>query len=69
MAKLLRCRDAGMVCEWEVCATTETEVLTRGAEHAREVHGKTEFSPEEIEQVKAVIREVDSCPQQPQHEI
>jgi predicted small metal-binding protein len=67
MAKLLRCRDVGVDCDWEVCGLSEDEVMTKGAEHARVDHGRTEFSPEEIELVRTKILEVDSCPHMPQH--
>jgi predicted small metal-binding protein len=43
MAKVLRCRDAGMSCDFEVRATTEEEILPRAAEHAQTVHGMKEI--------------------------
>ncbi len=69
MAKLLRCRDVGLECDFEVCGMDETEVLTKGAEHARDVHNKTEFSPEEMAMVRAKILEVESCPHLPPHAV
>ena len=57
MAKVLRCRDVGVACDWEACGQTEEEVLAKGAEHARKEHGTTEISPEMITKVRAAIRD------------
>ena len=67
MAKMLRCKDVGMECGFEVCGKDEAEVMAKGAEHAREVHDKTEFTPEEMEMIRARIIEVESCPHVPRH--
>jgi predicted small metal-binding protein len=67
MAKMLRCRDIGVDCDFEVCGSDETDVLTKGAEHARTAHNKTEFSPEEMAMVRAAMVEVDHCPHVPEH--
>jgi len=34
MAKVLRCRDVGMDCSFEVRADTEVDILKKAAEHA-----------------------------------
>ena len=69
MAKMLRCRDVGVECDFEVCGIDEAEVMTKGAEHARSEHNKTEFSDEEMAMVRSNILEVASCPHTPQHAV
>jgi len=39
MKKILKCRDVGVDCDFEVSGKTEEEVLKKAAEHARKDHG------------------------------
>lgn len=39
MAKMLRCRDAGVDCDAVIRAETEEELMRKVAEHAKTVHG------------------------------
>lgn len=57
MAKVLRCRDVGIACDWEARAETVEEVLEQAAKHAAERHNMTEISDEKLAQVKAAIRD------------
>jgi predicted small metal-binding protein len=57
MAKLLRCRDVGMDCDFEARAATEEEILQRVAEHAQMAHGMKEIPPEGVAKVRAAIRD------------
>lgn len=57
MEKVLHCRDVGFDCNGVIKAQTEKEVLTLAAEHARNVHGVTEISPEIASKIKAAIKE------------
>jgi predicted small metal-binding protein len=57
MAKVLRCRDVGMDCDFEVRATTEAEILQRAAEHAQTAHGMREVPEEVVAKVRAAIRD------------
>jgi predicted small metal-binding protein len=57
MAKVLRCRDIGMDCSFEVHADTEEEILNKAAEHALAVHNMKEITKEIVEKVRAVIRD------------
>jgi predicted small metal-binding protein len=57
MAKVLRCRDVGMDCDFEVRATTEEEILQKAAEHAQTAHGMKEIPPEVVTEVRAAIRD------------
>lgn len=57
MEKILRCRDVGFDCNGVIKAQTEKEVLSMAAEHARNVHGVKEITPEIVTKIKAAIRE------------
>lgn len=54
--KTLHCSDAGFDCQGVIQASTEEEVLTQAAEHAREVHG-VEVTPEMADQLRTLIKE------------
>jgi len=57
MAKILRCRDVGIDCDFEVRATTEEEILKKAAEHAQAVHNMKEIPEEVVEKVRAAIHD------------
>ena len=57
MAKIVRCREVGVDCDFEARGATEQEVLDQCAEHGRTAHGIQELSPELIAKVRAAIRE------------
>jgi predicted small metal-binding protein len=59
MAKEVRCRDVGFFdCDGVVRADTEEEVLALVAEHASTVHDLKEITPDIVEKVRAVMRDV-----------
>lgn len=59
MAKILKCQDLGMDCNFVVRGETVEDVMQKGAEHAKAAHGYTDadFTPEMIEKVKAAIKD------------
>ena len=57
MAKVVNCRDVGFDCEGVIRAETEQEALKLVAEHAKEVHGMQEATPDVVEKVRAVMRD------------
>lgn len=57
MSKVLRCKDVGMDCDFEVHAESETEILVKAAEHAKTKHNMTEIPSEVLTKVKASIKE------------
>lgn len=57
MAKVLRCRDVGMDCDFEARAGTEEEILKKAAEHAETAHNMKDIPKEVLEKVRAAIRE------------
>ncbi len=57
MAKVLRCRDVGMDCDFVARGQTEEEILKKAAEHADTDHGMKEIPEEILAQVHAAIRD------------
>jgi predicted small metal-binding protein len=57
MAKVLRCKDVGFDCGFEIRADTEEEVMEKVAVHAAQVHDMKEVSEEVVAQVKAAIQD------------
>ena len=57
IAKILRCRDVGMDCDFETRAATEEEILKKAAAHAQSVHSMKVIPEEVLEKVRAAIRD------------
>ena len=57
MAKVIRCRDVGFDCNGVIRASTEEEALRMAAQHAHDVHGLKEISPDVLTKVKSVMRD------------
>jgi predicted small metal-binding protein len=57
MAKVLRCKDVGMDCDFEVRSTTEDEILRQAGEHAHTAHSMKEIPPEVVARIRAAIRD------------
>jgi len=57
MAKVLKCKDVGMDCDFVARAETEEEVLKLAGQHAGPAHGMTEMSDEVLAQVRAAIHD------------
>ena len=57
MAKVIRCRDVGMNCDFSARGETMEEVMQQAAEHAKESHGLDTIPPELIGIVKAAVRD------------
>jgi predicted small metal-binding protein len=57
MAKIIRCREVGVDCDFEARGATEQEVLDKAAQHGRTAHGIEVLPPELVEKVRAAIRE------------
>lgn len=56
MTEQISCNDVVPGCTWKAEAATEEELMKKVVEHAAEVHGVHEVSPELAEKVKAAIR-------------
>ena len=57
MAKVLRCSDVGIDCDFEARAETEEEILKKVAEHAATAHDMKEIPDEVLAKVRAAIRD------------
>ena len=58
MGKVINCRDVGFDCDGVIKAETEEDALQMAALHAKEAHGVEEVTPEVVEKIKSVMREV-----------
>lgn len=57
MAKVLRCRDLGLDCDFEAQAEDEDTLMAQAEAHAREVHGLPELPDAVKQQIRQAIRE------------
>ena len=57
MAKILRCNDIGLDCDFVAKADTEEEILRQAAEHAAVTHDMKEIPEEVLAKVRAAIRD------------
>lgn len=55
--KVLRCRDVGINCDFQVSGATAEEVMQQAAAHAKSDHGMASIPPELAEKVKAAIKD------------
>ena len=55
MTKELHCADAGFDCDETIEGETEDEVMSKAAEHAREVHGLTEIDEDTGAKLRSLI--------------
>jgi predicted small metal-binding protein len=56
MAKVLRCRDLGVDCDFVASGKTKEEVLKRAAEHARKDHNVKRVTKDYIKSWQKHIR-------------
>jgi predicted small metal-binding protein len=61
MAKVLRCRDVGVDCDFVASGATVEEVMQKAKEHACTDHGFAAIPPELAEKVKAAIRDEETA--------
>ena len=57
MAKIVRCREVGVDCDFEARGESEQEVLQKCAEHAKRDHNMEEIPPELAAKVRSAIRD------------
>ncbi len=55
--KQLRCSDAGFDCEQVIQGENDQDVMSKAAEHAREVHGMTEIDEETGQNLRSLIQD------------
>ena len=56
--KELTCKNFRSDCEFMIRAETSEELMRYGQEHACNVHGKCDGSPESMEKIKSHIKDV-----------
>ena len=61
MAKVLRCRDVGVDCDFVTSGATVEEVMQKAKDHASRDHGFADIPPELAEKVKAAIRDEEAA--------
>jgi len=57
MSKVLKCRDAGVDCDFVARGESEEEILQKAAAHAKADHGMDQIPPELVAKVRAAIRD------------
>jgi len=57
MTKSISCADAGKDCSWSATAESEEELMGKVAEHVKEDHKEIELTPENIANIKSLIKE------------
>jgi len=61
MAKVLRCRDVGVDCDFVARGATVEEVMEKAKDHACSDHGFTGIPPELADRVMAAIHDEESA--------
>ena len=62
MGKVLKCRDVGVDCDFEVHGKDEGEILRKAAEHAKGCHTGVQMTPAVQARIRAAIQdEGSSC--------
>jgi predicted small metal-binding protein len=57
MAKMLRCRDAGVDCDFVARGETEEDVMNKAVEHARQDHGMENVPDEVLAKARSVVHD------------
>lgn len=57
MAKVLRCRDAGMDCDFVARGETEEDVMKQASEHALKDHGMEKVPDEVLAKARSVVHD------------
>ena len=58
MPKSISCHDAGKNCDWSANAPTEAELMVKIEEHVKAEHKEIELTPENITNIKTLIKEI-----------
>ena len=61
MAKVLRCKDVGVDCDFVARGATAEEVMEKAKEHACSDHGFQNIPPELAEKVMAAIHDEEAA--------
>lgn len=58
MVKSISCKDAGKSCGWSATASSEEELMSKVTAHVKTDHKEIELTPENIENIKSLIKEL-----------
>lgn len=58
MAKILKCKDVGVDCDFVVSGKTEEEVLKKASEHARKDHNIKRVTKDYLDSWRKLIKTV-----------
>lgn len=58
MAKVMKCREVGLDCNFIARADIEEEILDQVAAHANTTHGVQDIPEDVVARVRGVIRDV-----------
>ena len=61
MPKVIRCKDAGVDCDFVVRGETEEELFRNALEHGRTFHGMKDISTDLQEKRRKLIREENAA--------
>ena len=57
MAKVLRCKDAGVDCDFVARGKTEEEIIQKALQHAKKDHGMATIPADLMAKVRSMIKE------------
>jgi len=57
MAKVLRCREVGVDCDFEAKGNSVEEIMQQAERHAKEAHGMDSIPPDLVEKVQKAIHD------------
>lgn len=57
VGKILKCRDVGVDCDFEVHGKDEAEILRKAAEHAKGCHAGVQITPELQQKIRSAIQD------------
>lgn len=56
MAKVIRCKEAGIDCDFVAKGQSDDEVMRVVAEHGKQKHGMTQITPDLQQKIRSLIR-------------
>ncbi len=56
MAKVIRCKEAGMDCDFVARGQSDDEVMRVAAEHGKQKHGMAQITPDLQQKIRSLIR-------------
>jgi predicted small metal-binding protein len=57
MAKVFKCRDVGVDCDWQARAESEEQIMAQTRQHAKTAHDMEQIPQEMEDKIRAAIKE------------